>query len=153
MKKIVALVIASLVSFALYAQAADKVSEIISAREASYGQAAYLACCARGTVKNEAGYEDALNVLKENGFADLSVNASDKITMKELAKVCSYTWKIEGSLMCKLVGSPRYIFRQMKADEVIDVSADPMGVPSGRNLLAVITDCIDRYQVKDGEDK
>ena len=147
---IVALVIASLVSFALYAQAADKVSEIISAREASYGQAA---CCARGTVKNEAEYEDALNVLKEKGFADSSVNASDKITMKELAKVCSYTWKIEGSLMCKLVGSPRYIFRQMKADEVIDVSADPMGVPSGRNLLAVITDCIDRYQVKDGEDK
>lgn len=153
MKKIFTLVITSLVSFAMYAQSADKVSEIISAKEATYGQAAYLAGCARGTVRNEAGYEDALKVLKEKGVVESSVNASDKISMKALAGICSYAWKIEGSLMLKLVGSPRYVFRQMKADEVIDVSVDPMSVPSGRNLLAVITDCIEKYQVKEGEDK
>nr|WP_318710718.1 hypothetical protein [uncultured Treponema sp.] len=153
MKKIIALVVASFVSFALHAQSADKISEIISAKEASYGQAAYLAGCARGTVKVDSAYEEALAVLKENGVVSSSVKASDSITMKELSWICSYGWKVEGSLMMKFFNSPRYTFRQMKADEVIGISVDPMNVPNGRELLAVITDCISKYQVKEGEDK
>ncbi|MCQ2241584.1 hypothetical protein [Treponema sp.] len=153
MKKIFTLLIAAVLSVCVYAQSADKVSEIISTKEATYGQSAYLTASALGIVKNNATYEDALEILKDKGVVSSSVKASDVINLRELSWLCAYTWKIEGSLMLKLFNTPRYTFRQMKADEVIADSADPMDVPSGRNLLAVITDCIGKYEVNAGENK
>ena len=152
MKKLIVLLIASAVSLSLYAQSADKVSEIITAKEATFGQAAYLTTSALGLIKNEAGYEDALNLLKEKGIVPSSIGAADTINMQELSWLCAGTWKIEGSFMLKLFNSSRYTFRQMKADEVIDFSVDPMDIPSGRNLLAVITDCLSKYEIKTGEE-
>lgn len=147
-KKFLALFISSALSISLFAQSADKVSEIIKTKEATYGQAAYLATSALGVIKNDSTYEDAFAYLKENGVISADVSFSDPINMKDLAWICSYTWEIKGSLMLKFFNSPRYVFRQMKVDEVFAFSADPMDIPNGRNLLAVITDCIETYQIK-----
>ncbi|MBQ0040086.1 MAG: hypothetical protein KBS64_06645 [Treponema sp.] len=150
MKKLLAFFVASAVSMSLFAQSAGKISEIIATKKATYGQAAYLTAVAMGDIKDNASYEDALSVLKNKGVVAKDIDAGDVLDMKQLSWICASAWNVEGSLMLKLCNSPRYTFRQMKADEVIDYSADPSDIPSGRNLLAVVTDCIARYQLKSG---
>lgn len=147
-KKLFVLAIVSMLTIAAFAQSSEKVSEIIKADKATFGQAAYLVTAACGELGDNDGFDEALNVLKRKRIVSYSVNADDNINLKGLSWLCAYAWQIDGSLMLKVFNSPRYTFRQMKADEVISSAADPMDVPDGRGLLAVITDCIGKYQVK-----
>lgn len=154
MKRLFMLFAASAVSLMLNAQSADRISDIISSDRATCGQASYIAATALGIAGENASYDETVKLFSEKGILKNDCSASDAITMKQLAWLCANTWNVEGSLMLKIFKSPRYAFRQMKADSVIDVSADPDDVPDGHRLLAVITDCISKYEIKSvGENK
>lgn len=145
MKKIAALIAGILVSAALYAQSADRITEIISSKKSNYGQAAYLAATALGAIDDGSSFADALGFFQEKGILK-DVKAEDAINLKQLSLFCYQSWDVKGGLLLKFTGSPRYIFRQLKADEILAFSDDPMDVPDGHKLLAVLTDCISTYE-------
>ena len=153
MKRLFMLLAASAVSIMLNAQSADKISDIIASSRATCGQASYIAATALGIAGENATYDETVRLFSEKGVLKTGCYASDAITMKQLAWLCANTWNVDGSLMLKIFKSPRYAFRQMKADSVIDVSADPDDVPDGHRLLAVITDCVAKYEIRSWERK
>lgn len=152
MKKIIMLISAFLFSAVLFAQSADKISEILASDKATYGQVSYLAATAMGLVDEKASYEDAFNVIKEKGLVASGKNCGDALNLKQFAAICGGTWGINGSLMIK-TGAPRYVFKQMVADEIYTLTDDPMDVPSGKRVLAVISDCIMKYKNSDRGEK
>lgn len=152
MKKIIMLISAFLFSAVLFAQSADKISEILASDKATYGQVSYLAATAMGLVDEKASYEDAFNVIKEKGLVANGKSCGDTLNLKQLSAICRGTWKIKGSLMIK-TGAPRYVFKQMVADEIYSLTDDPMDVPDGRKTLAVISDCIMKYKNSDRGEK
>lgn len=153
MKRLFMLLAASAVSIMLNAQSADKISDIIASSRATCGQASYIAATALGIAGENATYDETVRLFSEKGVLKTGCSESDAITMKQLAWLCANTWNVDGSLMLKIFKSPRYAFRQMKADSVIDVSADPDDVPDGHRLLAVITDCVAKYEIRSWERK
>ena len=153
MKRLFMLLAASAVSIMLNAQSADKISDIIASSRATCGQASYIAATALGIAGENATYDETVRLFPEKGVLKTGCSASDAITMKQLAWLCANTWNVDGSLMLKIFKSPRYALRQMKADSVIDVSADPDDVPDGHRLLAVITDCVAKYEIRSWERK
>ena len=153
MKRLFMLLAASAVSIMLNSQSADKISDIIASCRATCGQASYIAATALGIAGENATYDETVRLFSEKGVLKTGCSASDAITMKQLAWLCANTWNVDGSLMLKIFKSPRYAFRQMKADSVIDVSADPDDVPDGHRLLAVITDCVAKYEIRSWERK
>ena len=153
MKRLFMLLAASAVSIMLNAQSADKISDIIASSRATCGQASYIAATALGIAGENATYDETFRLFSEKGVLKTGCSASDAITMKQLAWLCANTWNVDGSLMLKIFKSPRYALRQMKANSVIDVSADPDDVPDGHRLLAVITDCVAKYEIRSWERK
>lgn len=152
MKKSLLSLVFVLFSAGIFAQSAEKVTEIINSEQATYGQAAYLTCMALDLVKQNATEKNALEVLKVSGVIEEGVEISDTLTMKNLAWICANAWDVKGSLMFKIARNPRYAFKQMRSDDVIPYGTDPSKIPSGHDLLNVVTDCIANYQIKKDSD-
>ncbi len=139
---------------AAFSQSAEIVEKTVSEEKLSYGTAAYFTAVALGYISDDDSEEDAVNAWKKIG-EELSkpaikedVSAEDFITFENLAWLCYYTWEIPEGLMMHLFPSPRYAFKQLRNDGVIQSSFDPKRIPTGREFLNVITDCIDFYEVR-----
>lgn len=152
MKKIAALLAGIFISASLFAQSADRITEIISSKKGSYGQTAYLAACALGVIEDNSTLEYALEYFQDKGIVAKNVTVDDTINLKNLSWFCYQAWNVEGGLMLKLTKKPRYAFRQLKADEILAFSDDPTDIPDGHKLLAVITDCISTYRPRNEGD-
>ncbi len=147
-KCIFILLILSACSFAAFSQSAEKVAEMVKSENVTIGQAAYFSATALGLVKDDESEENSMAALKDVGGLSDSADAGEFVTAKKVAEICSKTWVIKGSLMYSLLGTPRYAFRQMKADGVFPSSMDPDKKLSGREFLSIITDCIELYELK-----
>lgn len=132
----------------VFSQSADKVSELISEQQATYGQTSYLCASALGLIKDNATYDESVVILMQNGILPGSVKTDEKITMQNLASMCASTWNVEGSFMLKVFNNSRYAFKHLKAEGIIPENYDPDRIPSGRDVLNTITACIENYEVK-----
>lgn len=149
MKKIIVFMLVSIFCSAFcFSQSADKVSELISEKQATYGEASYFCASALGLIKDSATYEESVVILMQNGILPGSIKGDDKITMQNLASMCASTWKVEGSFMLKLFNNSRYAFKHLKAEGIIPESYDPDKIPSGRDMLNMITACIENYEIR-----
>lgn len=147
-KNIVLMLISLLCSAFCFSQSADRVSDLISEKQVTYGQASYFCASALGLVKDSATYDESVVILMQNGILPGSVKTDDKITMQNLASMCASTWNIEGSFMLKFFNNSRYAFRHLKTEGIIPENYDPDKIPSGRDLLNTITACIENYEIK-----
>lgn len=154
MKKIILVLISLYVSCTAFAQSADFITELISARNVTFGQICYLSAVYQELVPEDASAVDAVNAMFEYGYIPSDVDENTFITYEQAAKIFSGFWKIKGGLFYRLTGkSARYAFKQFKADGVIPAKADPDMFPSGTDILNVYTMGDMRYEssIKTGD--
>jgi len=137
-------------SLSVYAQSADFVTEILNTKAANYGQVCYLSAVYQGLVDEKATYPEAVKALYDNNQLPYVVDPVIPVNLGNLSFILSKLWPIKGGLMFRITrGSPRYAFRQLKADRLIDADADPAKKVSGIEVLNLYTECQRKYTVSE----
>ncbi|MGN0729830.1 hypothetical protein [Treponema sp.] len=140
---------------AIFSQSSQMMEKTVYMEKVSYGTAAYFTASALGWISDNATEQEALEAWKQKevrpGIAGLGteISADDPIDFEHLAWLCAFTWDIPESLMMKVFHSPRYAFKQLRACKIIPASFDPKRIPTGREFLNIITDCVDIYELKE----
>ena len=147
MKKILSIIVFLLISCCIYAQSADVITKILKSDEVSYGEVCYLSAVRQNLISESASYNEAIDVLYENGQIPERLSAKDSAYLMNLSYIYSRIWpNLSGSLMYKLTkGSPRYTFKLFKADGVLGERADPYDKVSGFEALSILTSCMIEY--------
>lgn len=126
---------------ALHAQSAEKISQIITTQKTTYAQAAYLAA----TFQDDSESLDeaaAFTAMVDAGFLKANCSADEPIPLKKLAKLYMQVTGIRGGLFYSIFHTPRYAYRELKAQGIIPEKADPSQPVSGRDTIAVLNGCI-----------
>ena len=147
MKRIFSVLLVLFVGGLVFAQSADVVTEILGTEEVTYGQVCYLSAIHQGIISEDASYDDAVEALLARGQLPEDVGSYDSVFMANLAFIYAQIWpNIKGGLMFRLTrGSPRYAYKQFKADGVIPDNSDPNEIVSGTQALNILTSCMLEY--------
>lgn len=147
MKKIITLLLTMILAGCLYAQSADVITEILNTDEVTFGQICYLSATRQGLISDTDSYEKAVSVLKEKGDISENIDATEVVTLKDLANVYTKIWDdLSGGLMYKITkGSPRYSFKQLKSDGVLTEKSDPSSKVNGFEALNILSYCMTEY--------
>ena len=147
MKRIFSVLLVLFVGGLVFAQSADVVTEILGTEEVTYGQVCYLSAIHQGIISEDASYDDAVEALLARGQLPEDVGSYDSVFMANLAFIYAQIWpNIKGGLMFRLTrGSPRYAYKQFKADGVIPDNSDPNEIVSGPQALNILTSCMLEY--------
>lgn len=129
----------------LNAQSADKMTEVLESEKVTLGQVSYFIATASGKIDEKESEEDAVKVMKAIQFTDAEVKSDEYVKVKDLAWMLASTWKIDGSLMLKLFPGPRYAFKQLKADGILNDFDDPDSFMDGHRFFNILTDCMAIY--------
>lgn len=133
-------------TFFCFAQSNEKISEILESTQVTYGQICYISASAQGFIEDDASYQDAIQVLYDKNQIKSMVHENELIPLVNVAFVYSQIWSVKGGLMCKLTnGAPRYVFKQLKSDEIIGKTKDPSTIISGKEALSLYTTCASFY--------
>ena len=146
MKKKLSVLFTFLLGISLYAQSADVITEILEAKQATFGQVCYLAAVQQNFIDEKASYDDAVQTLYEKGVIPASEDPLAPIPLVDIAYIYSRLWPIEGGLMYRLTkGSPRYAFKQFQSDGIISRKQEPADYVSGAKALSIYTSCVNKY--------
>lgn len=149
MKKIIGIVFALFMTFSAFAQSNKMITEMLNAEEFTYGQAVYLSAVFQGLIHDDDSPERALEALTTKGQITEVQNLKEPVSLQDLAFIYSKMWNVQGGLMFRITGgSPRYAFKQMKADGIIANRADPSKKLSGTEALSMFTSCSAKYKTE-----
>lgn len=143
MRKVVHFTILFLLAFCVYAQDAGRISELLQTKEATYGQAAYLAAVYKNAVADDATEQAAFAAMVEQGYISASKNHDDIIPLQDIAKLFALTTELKGGLFYSLFHSSRYAYRELKAKGILPQTTDPAQSIAGRDAITVLNNCIE----------
>ena len=127
------------------AQNASVVSDIIEAEKISFSQAEYLCAVQSNIVAESVSLQEAHDKVQNDFYGKVKHDAIDSLDYSNAAFLIAKTWKIKKSLMYILAPSPRYAFKMLQADGVIDANKDPSQRLSGHDFLFMFSNCIEKY--------
>lgn len=146
MKKFFVSVLFLILFTSAYAQSSEVITEILNAKQVTFGQVCYLAAVQQEIIGEDASYTDAIDAMYKRGYIPNIIYEDTVVPMVNLAYIYSHMWYIKGGLMYKLFkGAPRYAFKQLKADGVIPANTDPGKIVSGMEALNIYTSCSIEY--------
>ncbi|HON88620.1 MAG TPA: hypothetical protein PK025_08350 [Spirochaetales bacterium] len=137
MKKFL-VVVYVIVLYQLFAQSAVFLDEILSSKQITFSQAAYLVFVGNGeyqdTVQQKVALEEALKRkwIKQTG------NPDNPITVAQFAYLVMRAFGINGGLMYTLFPGPRYGFRELVYKGLIPRTIDPQAYVDGALALRII---------------
>lgn len=146
MKKILSVLFALLLSFTVFAQSADVITDILESEKVTFGQVCYITAVQMKLADENVSYDDAVKIMREQEYLLSDENAVDPIPAVDIAYLYSKCFPVKGGLLFKITkGAPRYAFKQFVADGVLDGSVDPSSFLSGTKALSFYTACVNTY--------
>ena len=146
MKKLFIIFIGLFISFSVYSQSADVITQILDKTEVTFGDVCYLSAVKQGFVGDDATYEEAINAVYENEQISYLAGKDEIIPLIDITYLFSFMWDIKGGLFYTITkGSPRYVFKQFQSDSVIGYDCEPKDCFSGMQLLRLFTSCEKKY--------
>lgn len=146
MKKIISILFISFLVLSVYAQSADVITDILDAKEVTYGQVCYLSAVHHNLIEETSSYDEAVKVLFNEQQIPSLYDSDEVIPLINVAYIFSYMWDIKGGLMYRITGgAPRYVFKQFQADGIIASSVEPKNHISGADALSMYTACVRKY--------
>lgn len=132
----------TLLAFCGYSQSAQKLTEVLSSEEVTYGNASWFIALQSGLIEDTQSEADALNALSENGyFKSGTPSADDKIPLQDFSLLCTKTYGIKGGLLYRITKAPRYAVRELKAMRIVPNEADSHSSINGRQMLNILSAC------------
>lgn len=146
MKKTLFILISLFIGFSVYAQSADVITEMLDSEQATFGQISYLAAVQKQLINDDGSYDAAVQALYDNGIIPDSEDPSAPIPLVDIVYIYSRLWQVKGGLMYRITkGSPRYAFKQFKADGIISANQEPTDYITGVKALSIYTSCLNKY--------
>lgn len=143
MKKSCILVLTLFFGLLAFGQDATKITEILETSQLTRAQASYLAATWISPAHETLDYEQAAQVIVDEGFFREGLDMSEPITLAELSGLFMKTWKVPGGLFYKLTKSNRYAFRELKARGFISSQEDPSFFVTGTQGLNIMYKCME----------
>lgn len=132
------LFISLVVNMGLAAQSNDIIDALLAEEQASYGKAAYLALTASGLITEEQSPEQALEVLKDQGWKLDILGAAEPIKLGEYSFILMKVFHIEGGVMYSIIPGPRYAGRELSYLGMIPGSPSPYRTISGEEAVRIL---------------
>ena len=149
LKKIFVISIFLILGCLCFGQSADMVSKMIESDSVTYEDVAYFCAINLGLANDDTSPEDALVALCDAKIFSMPKNSKANIAYDALSNMCMKTWGIKGGLFYTLTKSDRYAFKELQYLGFISASENPKKNVSGRDVLNLITRCIEKTEVKD----
>jgi hypothetical protein len=151
MKRIVLIVLLTLICAGAFAQAAAELDSLLDSSEITVGMAARFVMGAVDVlpegVSGAAAEAAAYGLALEWGW--VKKNAGDEATLKDAAFLIMNAFSFKGGALYSLFRNPRYAYRELRYKKIIQGRADPGMKLSGQRLLQIIG----RAQSYSGEDE
>lgn len=143
MKKLIScFVIVLLACCAVFAQSSEQMSKILESEKASYYTASYLPALYANLISEEASESAAFEALQSNGYFTSEVNPDSYINLAELSYVYMKAFGMKGGLFFTLFDSPRYAFKEFKAQGILPSTSDPDMTVSGHDVIDLFNGCL-----------
>lgn len=149
LKKIFVISIFFILGCLCFGQSADMVSKMIESESVTYEDVAYFCATNLGLANDNTSPEDALVALCDAKIYSMPKNPKVNITYEAVANMCMKTWGIKGGLFYTITKSNRYAFKELQYLGFISSSENPKKNISGRDVLNLITRCMEKTEVKD----
>ncbi len=134
---------------AVFAQSADKVTEMIESQTVTLTDVAYFASTYLSITGDEIEEDIALAAIEKH-FPLSKIPRDDKnLNYAEFAYFCTQVWDIKGGIMLRITESPRYALRELQSMGFISSSKLPKNEISGTDALTIMSQCID-YSIEKG---
>lgn len=142
MKKIALIVVLTLALTPVFSQSAAFIGEIIAKENATYMDFSYL-------IASELGMEctpfEAYTWCETFGSFPLSDRAHTPITVKNISYFLMLNYGLEGGLLWSATQSPRYAWRELKAQKFWPAATDPGNTLSGRDMVRAVSNFFNTY--------
>ena len=139
-----------LVSFGVYAQSADVITQILETEEVTYGQICYLSAVRQNLISEDDSFDKAVSVIEDSAQLNRVLGTDYKIDVQATAHLFMQIWPDEkGGLLYRITGSPRYAYKHLKALNIIPDSYDPHSNLSGFQALNILTSCMNTFGSED----
>ena len=146
MKRILLFFVFAFVSLTVVsAQSARIVTDIIESEHISYSQAAYLCALQSEIASEDISLEDVHSKIQNEFYGSERYRATDELNYSNAAYLLAKTYNVKKSLLYIIVPSPRYAFKMLQSEGIIDVSKDPLQKVSGHDFLFMFSNCMDKY--------
>ena len=146
MKKLIGIFIGLLLAANVFCQSNEKISVILNSSEITYGQACYLSAVYQNLIDDTATEEQAISALYNDGQLPDVFYENDAIPLVNLSFIFTKMMNVRGGIMYRITkGSPRYAFKQLKADGILKNNDDPSRIMTGTEALSLFTSCYMKY--------
>lgn len=136
MKKILLGIAVALISaLAVSAQSSELMSKIIKSEKATLAQISYLPALYANRITEEDSEEKAFQVMQESGLFSEEATPDTEATLADVCFVYAKSLGLKGGLFYRLFQSPRYAFKEFKAQGIIPAEADPSMQLSGTDSM------------------
>ncbi len=135
-----------LVSFAVCAQQADVITQIIDSPQMTCGQAAYIVACYANLEAETFSTDWSLEWAKGEGLVTKEIEGDRPIELAELAGLCMRAWNMPGGLFYTLSKSNRYAYKEFKAKGFLFPYDDSSMTISGARGLNLIFKCMESLE-------
>ena len=112
--------------------------EFLSQEAVAYGPASYLVLLGAGRIAESDSQERALGMLAEQGWAIWDKGPDEPLSLGEYALLLMRSFEIEGGLMYRLSGLPRYAARELVYLGLIQGRARPGMTLSGERAVRIL---------------
>lgn len=142
MKKLLILCVAALLAFPAFAQEARYVTEIIARDQATHMDFSYL-------VASELGMDsspfEAYAWCDRYGSYSMETTPDAPITVRTVSHFLMRNYGVKGGLIWSAFKTPRYAWKELKANGFWKSGSDPDTVLSGRDLIKAMNKFFDMY--------
>lgn len=108
-----------------FAQSNEFVDSLLESEEVTMGQAAYLVLVASDNLGEDADEARAFELLETFGWAPKGASAGASIRLKDYSYLLMRAFGLKGGLLYAVFPGPRYAYRQLAANLVIQGRSDP----------------------------
>lgn len=142
-----------------FSQSSEVMSEIIDSEKATCAQIAYLPALYANKITEDDSSKSlgvmptskdsssqtkaAFDALKSEAFFTEGDEADSVATVAKISFVYMKALGIKGGLFYTLLPSPRYAFKELKAQGILPSETDPAMTISGREALDLFSACLD----------
>ena len=152
--KIKLLFVFFLAAFTLSAQTAAEMDLLLETNELTTAKAARFVLGALEmlpeALAGNAAEMEAYSLAQSNGWVKSSADSS--ITLRELSFLMVKAFDIKGGLMYSLAKNPRYAYRELKYQKIIQGRSDPAMKVSGRRFLQILDRALVYAGISEGPD-
>lgn len=142
-KLLLGVAIALLSCLSIYSQSSELITNIIKAERATCEQISYLPALYANKISEEDTEAKAFEILQNDGLFSSDFSASTEVTLDQACYVYAKALGVKGGLFYTLFPSPRYAFKEFKAQGLLPAQADPDMHLSGRDSLDLFNSCLE----------